>query len=399
MHLSQRILAVKPSATLSINAKAAELKAQGQEIISLAAGEPDFQPPKHVLQAAKDAIDQGFVRYTPVPGLPELRQAVAGYCSKQYGHTLTPNMTIATNGGKQGLYSLFQCLLDPGDEVLIPAPYWVSYPDMVALAQGNPVVVPSSPDRNFRITPSDLQPLLTDRTRILVLNTPSNPTGSHYTQAEIDDIISWAVDNDVFVISDEIYDQLVYPPAEPATAGKWLQKHPMHVAVCNGLSKSFAMTGWRMGYVLAHPDLIAKLSTIQGQSTSNVCVLVQKAAVAALQGPTDFLQEQREVFQRRRDLALEHIASWPGISCPEPDGAFYLFPRMDTLYSPVIPDSTALCTFLLEKAKVALVPGGAFGDDRCVRISYALDDRSLVQALDRLKAAVCDLADSSRVHE
>jgi len=392
MHLSHRIRQIKPSATLSINAKAAELKAQGQEIISLAAGEPDFLPPDHVMQAVKDAVDQGLVRYTPVPGLPELRQAIADYMSRQYGLDLTANMTIATNGGKQGLYNLIQCLVDPGDEALIPAPYWVSYPDMVKLAQGSPVIVSSRPEADFRLTPAELQEYVTDKTRLLILNTPSNPTGGHYPQAEVDDIIDWAVKQNIFVISDEIYDQLVYPPAQPSTASRWLSAHPESVAVCNGLSKSFAMTGWRMGYVIAHPDLIAKMSTLQGQSTSNVCVLVQKAALAALQGPTEFLHDQRTRFEKRRNLALEHISSWPGIWCPRPDGAFYLFPRMDGVYTKEIPDSTALCTYLLESAQVALVPGAAFGDDRCLRISYALDDTTLMVALDRIKKALLSLS-------
>ncbi|MBS3778775.1 MAG: pyridoxal phosphate-dependent aminotransferase [Desulfovermiculus sp.] len=392
MHLSHRILQIRPSATLSINAKAAELKAQGQEVISLAAGEPDFQPPEHVQQAVKDAVDQGYVRYTPVPGLPELRQAIAETYSRQYSVDISPAMTMATNGGKQGLYNLFQCLLNPGDEVLIPAPYWVSYPDMVSLADGSPVIVPSSPESGFRLSPEELQSYVTDKTRILVLNTPSNPTGSHYSQAELDKLISWALQQDIFVISDEIYDQLVYPPAEPASAGGWLGRHPESIALCNGLSKTYAMTGWRMGYVLTHKDLIAKLSTLQGQSTSNVCVLVQKAAVAALRGPQEFLHDHRQVFQKRRDLALERISSWPGLECPRPDGAFYLFPRVDAMYTQSIPDSTALCTYFLEKAQVALVPGAAFGDDRCLRISYALDDKTLLQALDRMQTALSALA-------
>ena len=392
MHLSRRILQIQPSATLSINAKAAELKAQGQEVISLAAGEPDFQPPEHVRQAVKDAVDQGFVRYTPVPGLPELRQAIAETYSGLYGVDISPSMTITTNGGKQGLYNLFQCLLNPGDEVLIPAPYWVSYPDMVSLADGSPVIVPSSPENSFRLRPEELQTYVTDKTRILVLNTPSNPTGSHYSQVELDKLISWALEQGIFVISDEIYDQLVYPPAEPATAGTWLDGHPDSIALCNGLSKSYAMTGWRMGYVLTHKDLIAKLSTLQGQSTSNVCVLVQKAAVAALRGPQEFLHDHRQVFQKRRDMALERIASWPGVECPRPDGAFYLFPQVDAMYTQNIPDSTAFCTYLLEKAQVALVPGAAFGDDRCLRISYALDETTLLQALDRMQTAFSALA-------
>ena len=399
MHLSQRIQQIKPSATLSINAKAAALKAQGQEVISLAAGEPDFQPPEHVRQAIKDSVDQGYVRYTPVPGLPELRQAIADSFSRQYGVDIAPEMTVATNGGKQGLYNLFQCLLDPGDEVLIPAPYWVSYPDMVALADGSPVIVPSTPESGFRITADDVHAYVSDKTRILVLNTPSNPTGSHYSQPELDRLISWALEQGIFVISDEIYDQLVYPPAEPSTAGPWLSRHPDSIAICNGLSKSYAMTGWRMGYVLTHKDLIAKLSTLQGQSTSNVCVLVQKAAVAALRGPTDFLDHHREVFQNRRDLALRHISSWPGVDCPKPDGAFYLFPRVDRLYTDQIQDSTDLCTYILDRAQVALVPGAAFGDDRCLRISYALDDQTLLQALDRMQTALSALTGAEGTRE
>ncbi len=384
MKLSKRIQQVKPSATLTINAKATQLKAQGRDVLSLAAGEPDFAPPEHVLQAAREAIDQGFSRYTPVPGIPELRQAVADYFQRQYDFPASPDMAIVTNGGKQGLYNLCQVLLDPGDEVLIPAPYWVSYPDMVNLAGGSAVILPTQPEESFLLSPQDLESGLTPRSRVLILNTPSNPTGCHYSQQRLDQIIETALAHDLFVISDEIYDQFVYPPAKPATAVHWLEKAPEQVAVVNGLSKCFALTGWRIGYVLGEQKLIASLSKIQGQSTSNICSIAQKAALAALNGSWDFLDRQRQIFAARRDKALATMAAWPGVHCPKPEGAFYLFPRLDSYFTSEISDSTQLCAHLLDQAEVALVPGKAFGDDRCIRLSYALDESALMTGLERI---------------
>lgn len=388
MEFSNRILKVKPSATLTINAKAGEMKAQGKNVISLAAGEPDFQPPEHVMQAAHDAISQGLTRYTPVPGLPDLLDAVAGYFKKFYGLDIDKSMVVTTNGGKQGLYNLLQILLNDKDEVLIPAPYWVSYPDMVNLSDGKPVMVPTDPDRNFLTNPETLEQYLSSKTKVLILNSPSNPTGCHYTQDRFDKIVEWALEKGLFIISDEIYDQLVYPPAESTSATKWLDKAPKQVAVVNGLSKSFAMTGWRIGYVVSHADIIKNLSKIQGQSTSNICSIVQKAALAALQGSWDFLEEKRQNFIQRRDKALEIINSWSGAECPRPDGAFYVFPRLDSYYNEKVPDSTALCEYLLDKAEVALVPGAAFGDDRCVRFSYALDEETMITAMQRVGQAL-----------
>jgi aspartate aminotransferase len=388
MRLSTRIQQVKPSATLTINAKANQLKAQGRDVLSLAAGEPDFPPPDHVLQAAKEAIDGGFSRYTPVPGIPELRQAVADYFQRQFSFAAAPEMTIVTNGGKQGLYNLCQVLLDPGDEVLIPAPYWVSYPDMVSLAGGSSVVVPTQPEKSFLLSLDDLEAALTSRSRALILNTPSNPTGCHYSQEDLDQVMEWALNRGLVVISDEIYDQFVYPPAQPSTAVHWLEKAPEQVAVVNGLSKCFALTGWRIGYVLADKDLIASLSKIQGQSTSNICSIAQKAALAALSGSWDFLEEQRRIFAARRDKALDIMSTWPDVHCPKPEGAFYLFPRVDSHFTPDIPDSTELCAHLLDQAEVAMVPGKAFGDDRCIRLSYATDEDTLMAALERIGRAL-----------
>jgi aspartate aminotransferase len=391
MKLAQRITSIKPSATLTINTKAQELRAAGHKIDSLAVGEPDFPTPKHVCAAAALAMEQGFTRYTAVPGIPELRAAVAGYFRSFYGVDATPENTVVTNGGKQSLYNLLQVLLDPGDEVIVPAPYWVSYPALVQLADGVPVFVATEPDTDFLVSVEQLERARTPRTRCLIMNTPSNPTGCHYTQAQLDAIAAWAVDKGVFVIADEIYDQLVYAPAMPASLSPWWQRHPESFAVVNGLAKSFAMTGWRVGYTLAHVDLIKAMTKIQGQSTSNICSIAQKAALAALTGGWECLGPMREAFVRRRDLGLSMVRAWGNVVCPEPAGAFYLFPQVDWYYTPEVSDSTALCALLLEKAGVALVPGAAFGDDRCFRISYALDDATLSGCLERVGAVLHDL--------
>jgi len=381
MRISKRVRSVRPSATMAVSAKAMDLRAEGREVVSLSVGEPGFPTPEHICRAAKEAMDQGFTRYTQVPGMPELREAVAGYFNGFYGTKAPAEAVIVTNGGKHALYNLLQVLLDPGDKALVLAPYWVSYPAMVLLAGGEPIVVPAPAAKGFKVSPEDLDRAWAPGTRVLILNSPSNPTGVHYTQEELDALASWAVSRDVFVISDEIYDQLVYDPAKPAGLASWWDKHPEHTAVVNGLSKSFAMTGWRVGYALAHPDLIKALSKIQGQSTSNVCSIAQKAALAALTGPMDALKHMRAVFARRRDLAMEIVGLWPDVVCPRPDGAFYIFPDVSALYNDAVPDSTALCTALLEGVGVAAVPGAAFGDDNCVRFSYAVDDEVLIKAL------------------
>ncbi len=388
MQLAAKMNKIKPSATLAVNAKALELKAAGTAVTSLAVGEPDFPTPAHICEAAKQAIDEGFTRYTAAPGIPELRRAAAGYFERMYGATAPMESVIITNGGKQSLYNLFQVLLNPGDEVLIPAPYWVSYPDMVLLADGVPVPVPASAERGFKLGVEDLERRLTPRTRILILNSPSNPTGAWYSRAETDAILEWALDKGLFVISDEIYDQLVYDPAESVSAVHWWVRRPEQVAVVNGLAKSFAMTGWRVGYTLAHPDVIKAVSLVQGQATANVCSVAQKAALAALTGPYDFFDVMRTALRRRRDLAWAEVSGWPGVVCPKPDGAFYLFADVSSLLTPACPDAPALCAALLEKARTALVPGDAFGMPGCVRLSYAVNDEILMQALARIRTAL-----------
>jgi len=388
MKISNKLSKIKPSATLTISAKAMDLRAQGREIVSLSVGEPDFGTPKHICEAAKAALDAGFTRYTQVPGIPELREAVAGYFNSYYGTSAPMDAAMVTNGGKQALYNVMQALLNPGEKVLIPGPYWVSYPAMVRLADAEPVIVPAGADKGFKVTVADLEAAWTPGTTMLLLNSPSNPTGVQYTKAELYALAEWAVKKDIFVVSDEIYDRLVYAPAEPVSLAPLWEQHPEHVAVVNGLSKSFAMTGWRLGFMLAHPDLIKAMTKIQGQSTSNVNSITQKAALAALTGPKDFMDEMNAAFVRRRDKAMDIVTSWPGVVCPKPDGAFYVFPDVSALYNEKFPDSTTMCTVLLEEAGVAAVPGAAFGDDRCVRFSYALDDDTLVAALNKVARVI-----------
>lgn len=383
MKISERLAQIKPSATLAVNAKAQELRAQGREVISLAVGQPDFGTPQHVCDAAQAAMDEGFTRYTPVPGIPELRDAVAGYYTKFYGTNACADHTIVSNGGKQVLYNLLMALVNPGEEVLIPAPYWVSYPAMVQLAEGTSVFVPTTADDEYLVTVEGLEAKRTDKTSVLILNSPSNPTGCCYTQTQLDAIAQWARQHNIFIISDEVYDRLVYAPAEPASLAKTWETYPETIAIVGALSKSFCMTGWRVGYALAHEDLVKAMSKIQGQSTSNINSITQKAALAGLTGSWDIVDEMKESFVRRRDIAYEIITGW-GAKCPKPDGAFYLFPVLDQFYTDDASDSAAMCTKILEEVGVALVPGSAFGDDKCIRFSYAVDDDTLIDALNKV---------------
>lgn len=391
MQISDRLRNIKPSLTLSVNSRALELKAQGVNVTSLAVGEPDFPTPRHVCEAAKKAIDENFCRYTAVPGIPELRKAAGNYFERAYGVPVPPESIIIGAGGKHCLYNFFQATINPGDEVLIPAPYWLSYPDMVELAGGVPVSVYAGAEQGFKVTPGMLEEKRSEKTKLLILNSPSNPSGAVYTESEFADIMSWALENDVFVLSDEIYDQLVFAPARMSSAIGWFRDNPDKVAVLNGTSKSYAMTGWRIGFLAAHPDLIKKMSSMQGHSTSSVCSISQKAALAALEGPDDYLLEMRAAFQRRRDMGMEIIRGWEKAVCPVPDGAFYLFVDVQKYYGEQVRDSTELCTRLLDQAHVAVVPGAAFGDDACIRFSYAVADDVLSDALNRVGNVLAEL--------
>ncbi|MCR5813295.1 MAG: pyridoxal phosphate-dependent aminotransferase [Desulfovibrio sp.] len=381
MQISDRLKSIQPSLTLAVNSKALELRSKGIDIISLAVGEPDFPTPKHICEAAKKAIDDNFCRYTQVPGIPELRKAAGDYFSRQHKVPVAAEAVIIGAGGKHCIYNFLQAYLNHGDEVLIPSPYWLSYPDMVQLAGGVPIFVKAGADQNFKVNCEMLERAVSAKTKLLIMNCPSNPTGAVYTQAEFAKIMDWALERGLFVLSDEIYEQLVYTDFPAPSALPWFAKKPEQVAILNGVSKSFAMTGWRIGFLCAHPDLIKKISAMQGHSTSSICSIAQKAALAALTGPMDCVLEMRQAFQRRRDLAYAKVSSWPGIVCPKPDGAFYIFCDVHTVYGDSVHNSTELCTYLLDHAHVAVVPGAAFGDDACIRFSYAVADEVLERAL------------------
>ncbi len=395
MQISNRLAQIKPSLTLAMNAKALELKEQGVMVTSLAIGEPDFPTPRHICEAAKAAIDANFCRYTAVPGIMELRRAVVDYFRNQYDLEADVSNVLVSAGGKHALYNYFITVLNPGDEVIIPAPYWVSYPDMVRLVDAVPVFISATSESHFKINAEQVRAAITPKTKLLVLNSPNNPTGAVYTAEELDAIIKVAIDAGIMVIADEMYDQLVFEPAEMCSVSPYVAKYPEQVSILGGVSKSFAMTGWRMGYLVSHPDIIRKATVMQGQTTSSISSITQKAALAALTGPMDCIAEMRKAFHRRRDLAMKIISTWPFAVCPKPDGAFYLFVDVHKCYGPKASNSLELCRYLLDKLHVALTPGSAFGDDNCVRFSYAVSDEVLQEAVSRVGEVLAELADEA----
>ena len=395
MQISNRLAQIKPSLTLAMNAKALELKEQGVMVTSLAIGEPDFPTPRHICEAAKAAIDANFCHYTAVPGIMELRKAVVNYFRNQYDLEADVSNVLVSAGGKHALYNYFITVLNPGDEVIIPAPYWVSYPDMVRLVDAVPVFISATSESHFKINAEQVRAAITPKTKLLILNSPNNPTGAVYTAEELDAIMKVAIDAGIMVIADEMYDQLVFEPAEMCSVSPYVAKYPEQVSILGGVSKSFAMTGWRMGYLVSHPDIIKKATVMQGQTTSSISSITQKAALAALTGPMDCIAEMRKAFHRRRDLALKIIGTWPFAVCPKPDGAFYLFVDVHKCYGPKASNSLELCKYLLEKLHVALTPGIAFGDDNCVRFSYAVSDEVLQESVTRVGEALAELADEA----
>lgn len=391
MEFAERLDQITPSMTLAMTTRAQEMRRSGIDVLGLAAGEPDFPTPPHIRKAAIKAIEDNFTRYTPVAGIPELRAAAGRYFERYYKTPVAAESIIMGAGGKNCLYTFMQVMLNPGDEVLIPSPYWVSYPDMARLAGAVPVPVPAGPNNGFKVSAPMLEAKTTDKTRLLILNSPCNPTGAVYSDREFTQIMRWALARNIFVLSDEIYDQLVYPPAQMTSAITWFANCPELVAVVNGLSKSYAMTGWRVGFLAGHPDLIKKMSMLQGHSLSNICSIAQKAALAALDGPDECVREMRAAFERRRNLAIGIIAGWKKAICPQPEGAFYLFVDVSGYYGGKIGNSLEFCQYLLEEAHVAAVPGAAFDNDACFRISYATDDETLKKALERIGAALIKL--------
>ena len=379
--ISTRAASLTPSLTLAIDSKAKQMKADGIDVVGFGAGEPDFDTPQHIKDAAAKALAAGFTKYTPAAGIPELRQAIADKHKRENGLTYKPGQIIVSCGGKHSCYSVIMATCQEGDEVIIPAPYWLSYPEMVKLASAKPVIIETTDKTEFKVTPAQLRAAITPRTRLLVLNSPSNPTGSVYTPAETKAIGDVCVEKGVLIMSDEIYEHLLYDGATVQSVASFSPAHLEHTIVVHGFAKAWSMTGWRLGWCAA-PEPIAKaIDAIQSHSTSNPTSFAQKGAVVALTGPQDHLKTWLAEFDRRRTYAWKKLNSIPGITCCNARGAFYLFPNISKLGL----NSTEFCAKLLEQEKVAAVPGIAFGADDYLRISYATSLANIEKGLDRLE--------------
>src|ERR1700722_3098539 len=386
--ISNRAASMTPSLTLAIDSKLKQMKAEGQDVVGFGAGEPDFDTPQHIKDACIKAINDGFTKYTPAAGIPELRQAAADKFKRDNGLDYKPSQIIVSCGGKHSCFNVFLATCQEGDEVVIPAPYWLSYPEMVKLAGATPVIIQTTDKSEFKITPEQLRAAITPRTRVFVLNSPSNPTGSIYTRDEIKALGDICVEKGVLIMSDEIYEKLVYDGAEHVSVASFSKAHYEHTIIVHGFAKAYSMTGWRLG-MLAAPEPIAKaIDAIQGHSTSNPTSFVQKGGVAALNGPQDHLKGWLAEFAKRRSYAHQRLNSIPGISCVNAKGAFYLFPNISKLGL----KSTEFCAKLLEQVKVAAVPGIAFGADDYLRISYATSMSTIEKGLDRLESFAKTLA-------
>ena len=390
--LSTTLSRVKPSPTIAVSTLAGELRAAGRDVISLGAGEPDFDTPDHIKQAAKRAIDGGKTRYTAPDGMAELKAAIARKFLRDNELEYAPSQISVGTGGKQILYNALMATLNEGDEVIIPAPYWVSYPDMVLLAGGVPVAVEASIETGFRLTPEQLEAAITPRTKWLIFNSPSNPTGAGYTREQLKGLTDVLMRHPhVWVMSDDMYEHLVFDDFTFTTPAQVEPGLYARTLTCNGVSKAYAMTGWRIGYAGGPEELIGAMRKIQSQSTSNPCTISQWAALEALDGPQDFIAANNAVFARRRDLVVEMLNAAPGISCPKPDGAFYVYPSIAPLIGKrsragtLIDSDEAFATALLEETGVAVVFGAAFGLSPAFRVSYATSDDNLVTACRRIQ--------------
>ncbi|HUE58215.1 MAG TPA: pyridoxal phosphate-dependent aminotransferase [Acidimicrobiales bacterium] len=392
--ISQRISAVAESATLAIDAKAKALKAAGEDVIGFGAGEPDFPTPEHIVEAAADACrDPRNHKYTPAAGLPELRDAIAAKTARDSGFAVSPSQVLVTNGGKQAVEEAFATLLDPGDEVLVPAPYWTTYPEVIRLAGGVPVELPTTVESGFKVSVDQLEKARTGRTKVLLFVSPSNPTGAVYSPAEVEEIGRWAVERGVWVLTDEIYEHLVYGSARFTSMPVVVPELADTCVVINGVAKTYAMTGWRVGWMIGPPDVISAAANLQSHSTSNVCNVAQRAAIAALNGDLACVEAMRETYDRRRRTIVSMLSEIPGVVCPEPEGAFYAFPSLEGLFGRPLAGREAfssldLAALVLDEAKVAFVPGEAFGAAGYGRFSYALADSALEEGITRIAKLV-----------
>ena len=395
LKLASRLDQIKPSITLAVTSKAAKLKAAGVDVISFGAGEPDFDTPAHIKAAVHEALDRpGSGKYTDVTGIPALKKAVAAELSAVHHVAIEPDQVLVSSGAKHSLYNLFSALLDPGDEVLIPAPYWVSYPDMVMLAGGRPVILETRAEDDFAVTADQVRAACTARTRAIVLNNPSNPTGAVYSRAQIEALAQACVEKDILVVSDDIYRQLVYGDATYHSIAAIGPEIARRTILVDGASKTYAMTGWRIGYTAGPVALIKAMAKIQGQSTSNPTTIAQVAAVAALTGPQACVAEMRAAFDQRRQTMVRLLRAIPGVDCREPKGAFYAFPNVSAYVGKKSPeghmldDDVQLCDWLVEIGKVAVVPGSGFGAPGFARLSYACSMQDIEAGVGRLGKAL-----------
>jgi aspartate aminotransferase len=384
--ISERARNAAPSPTLAITAKAKAMQAQGIDVIGFGAGEPDFDTPEHIKEAAVAALGRGETKYTPSSGIPPLREAICEKLQRENGLTYQPNQIIVSAGAKHSIYNLFQAILDPGDEVIIPVPYWVSYPEQVKLADGVPVYVEAPETNGFKVTAEAIAAAVTPRTKAIVINSPSNPSGAVIDEEELRRIAEVAVERDLMVLSDEIYEHLTYGRKHVSIAsfGPEIQKRTL---VVNGFSKAYSMTGWRLGWLAGDAEIVAAMGRIQDQSTSNPTSFAQWGAVAALRGPQECVGQMRQAFEKRRDYIVQRLNAMPGVSCVRPDGAFYVLPNISGLTSSRFPDGDALTEHLLNEVKIAVVPGSGFGVPQNIRLSYAASMEAIEKGMDRLEAA------------
>lgn len=393
--LSNRLNRLAPSATLAMSQKSSEMKAQGIDVINMSVGEPDFNTPDHIKEAAKKAIDENYSRYSPVPGYPELRKAIVAKLKNENGLEYGINEILVSNGAKQSVCNTVMALCNDGDEVIIPAPYWVSYPQMAKLAGAEPVIVNAGFEQNFKMTPEQLEAAITPKTRMLILCSPSNPTGSVYSQEELDALAKVILSHEeLYVLADEIYEHINYVGKHASIAKAEGMRE--RTIIVNGVSKAYAMTGWRIGYIAAPEWIVNGCNKLQGQYTSGPCSVSQKAAEAAYTMDQTCVETMRQAFQRRRDLIVELAKDIPGLEVNVPEGAFYLFPKCSSFYGKacgdkVINNSNDLAMFLLEEGHVATVGGDAFGDPECFRMSYATSDDNIREAMKRIKETLAKL--------
>jgi aspartate aminotransferase len=395
--LSHRVRSLRPSPTLAINAKAKSMQAQGIHVISFGAGEPDFDTPENIKQAAIKAIEEGFTKYTPVGGIDELKDAVIQKFKRDNGLTFKRSEVIVSCGGKHSFYNLAQSLFDQGDEVIVPSPYWVSYPPMVALAGATPVLVETTEENDFKMTPENLKKVITSKTKGLIINSPSNPTGCAYNKSDLEKIAEVVISRNFFVISDEIYEKIIYDGFEFVSIASLGDEIKRKTIIVHGVAKTYAMTGWRIGYTAGPEEIISAMTNIQSQSTSNPTSIAQKASVEALIGSQNEVKKMVSAFEQRRNYIVDRLNKIPGVSCYKPAGAFYVFPNFSSYYGRFyqgkkIENSTILADFFLDVAEVAVVPGIEFGADPFERLSYATSMEDIKEGVDRIEEALKKLS-------